>query len=205
MVADRKRWTWAVGTAAAVLLCCPAEATADVVRLPEKPCPPGSVGETDHCGPWCKPWKCTTDSDCAKAPHGRDAGARACRSGGLCVERQKYDSCSGWSHGSPLEREVAQGTCSTDADCRKEATCVQASYCVEASKAPSAGEPSASTATTAASKRPSPAYGRSVGNRCSCELAGRVPIGRPLGPAWLAVTATALGCRRRRRGRLAGR
>jgi hypothetical protein len=198
--------TWAAGAATALLLAA-APARADVVRMPEKPCPPGSAAETDHCGPWCRPWPCSSDADCARTPRGRDAGLHECRQMGVCVETQKYESCSGWSHGQPRERQVVHGECSSDSDCdSNKAKCVVAKHCAAAAAPPTGVASSSSDGSTTSHPTPAPPTSPTASppsSRCGCTLVGSESAPTPLSLLWLA--SIGITTARRRRSRQLGR
>ena len=97
-------------------------AYADVVGPDAKSCPPGSVGSSNHGGPFCVPAECADGC--------RD-GAR-CESTSLCVLEEER-ACGGMT--TPTDpctytHIEAFDECQTDADCAQ-GTCVTADRCVE--------------------------------------------------------------------------
>jgi MYXO-CTERM domain-containing protein len=91
-------------------------ALADAVPPPEKLCPPGTVGATDHYGPHCRPAVCNTDTDCTNG--------QACVASSMCVKRVTYGSPRGDTF-----RAEALGACSRKGSCPEESTCESAKYC----------------------------------------------------------------------------
>src|SRR5262245_44352945 len=111
------KWWVAITVALGALSLSPG-AAADAVMPPPDNCPPGSVGEASHNGPWCRPTTCTTDADCDKLrTYEQPAVPRVCREQPLCIESRTEPNRSGWRSREPITRQLALSTCSSGASC----------------------------------------------------------------------------------------
>jgi hypothetical protein len=99
-------------------------ALADDIEGPPEECPPGAQGDSDHAGPYCKPWRCTNDSECAP---GFD-----CVEAGLCATNARV---SGGIEGSSWERIEVHGICSGRAGCA-EGQCMTLQVCMPRNSSP---------------------------------------------------------------------
>ena len=98
-------------------------AYADDVPPPPSACPEGSLGRTNHGGPYCAPVVCKADADCQ--------GGAACRDLALCIKEESY-SGGRRPTDTPLSRSVAVGACDAKKACAGGASCAVARYCAPA-------------------------------------------------------------------------
>lgn len=183
----------------ASLLACatvalPRRAHADAVPPPMPGCPVGSVGQTDHNGPFCSPSQCQTDADCerARAAWGPPSeGEMRCAPHALCIRNETLQSNSGWSMGQPFVRATAVGPCGPEGVCAEGAKCETAHRCVpkDAATGGDAAKREAGPGTELAPVAPK-------AKTCGCSVVGAP--GDELPALGLAGSLVMLGARVRR-------
>ena len=186
------RWSLVAALAflISIVMWAPA-AMADAIGGYPLKCPPGSRQTADHCGQWCAPTTCTSDADCKPKRRGKkEPPALACRSVGLCVEKDNYDSCSGWSPGRPQKRSIARDVCNKASDCIRPASCETIKRCVLAH----------SPEVPAQDAPAEPAASPEAGN-CGCRLLGGRGRHRSDGAALLLLLLSLAGLRRAARSK----
>ena len=168
----------------ALLLLAPgASARADVVDRPPDDCPPSSVADTCHGGPFCKLVTCTVNTDCSDGATCQDV--MACI-GGI--------SCGGLEGGGDPPIPTTTGPCKEGGTCDGEAMCKPVKQCVEPVDPTTGGTPTTGAATTGGAGSSSGGdTGGTKGGCASCAIDGGV------GTTWLGVLAIVGLMRGRRR------
>jgi hypothetical protein len=121
-------------------------ASADDIDGPPDDCPPGSVGDSDHGGSYCKPVQCADDSACAPGFECGDAD--------LCAA---LATVSGGRMGRSWQRIEVYGTCGGDRRCER-GECDTVRVCIPRNSAPPVEtpmqEPPAGTPMETPAERP---------------------------------------------------
>jgi MYXO-CTERM domain-containing protein len=143
----------------ALLLLAPgARARADVVESPPEDCPPSSVGDTCHGGPFCKLITCTMNTDCTDGATCQDVMA--------CVGSI---SCGGLEGGGDPPIPTTTGPCKEGGTCDGEALCKPIKQCVAPVDPTTGGTPTTggSATGTATTGTPTTGVGSSGGSASS--------------------------------------
>lgn len=188
-----------VSLAAITLLLSPA-VRADAVLPPPEDCPPGSIGQSSHNGPFCSVTTCSTDADCEGkcSWRDRDRGRRLrCEdSVPLCIEQREF---SNWRRPQNSQTKnivpVAVGSCDGSRACASPAVCETTKRCVfqdRPATPPTRTSGPASAPAGASSKDTS-------GGACSCVIVGGVAPAAPLSVALLGIGLLWARVARRRR------
>jgi MYXO-CTERM domain-containing protein len=138
----KRALTWPV--LAAGLLGAPA-AYADAVPQAPETCPPGTIGQSSHAGPFCRVTTCSTDADCERWSARKQYVCR--RVAPVCVGEMDVSAphmrVPDAGRGTT---KVADAACGPGGTCSPGWTCETASRCVDAD-GPAAAGPSGGTGT----------------------------------------------------------
>ena len=165
------------------VLASASAARADAVPPPPRNCPDGSVGETGHFGPYCRPLSCANDGECAVYGPGF-----TCQPTSLCIEIVEYTDWNGQTY----QVETVTGTCAPDASCPPNAKCDDSPKCSTGASTTTSSSSGGSTsdAASGATTGPGPGPGAPVPRRgraptarsCRIEASSHGPEGAPSAP-----------------------
>jgi len=195
------RTWWAL---AALLWLAPGlGARADVVDRPPADCPQGSVGDTCHGGPFCRPMTCSMDSECV--------GDATCQDVMACIGSI---DCTGGGGGTAADPPIPTitGPCK-DGVCGADTTCQAIKQCIGpvdpttggggssgGGSPTSGGTATSGTASTGGGTASSTGDGTGGGSKGGCTGCA-AHSGDGVGGSTLALLAIAGLVRRRRRVR----
>ncbi|MBI4699786.1 MAG: hypothetical protein HY744_01245 [Deltaproteobacteria bacterium] len=176
-------------------LLCPATARADALPPPPENCPPGSTGQTGHCGVYCAPRVCSDVSQCQPG--------EVCQEQPLCIGQLQGPCGNVPPDAAPEYIDTVEGYCHAQAPCVK-GQCQKRKVCSPPPDAGTGGG-SADAGSAGAGPHGGGAGGAAPGTAgptvvdqgCGCTLPG-APLAARAGLLVFAA-AIALGARRCRR------